>query len=223
MTDGLTSDEPGLPRPWEQQTGETDIAYGAFVIYRDLPTEQRSASRVRSEYGRSERLVERWRSRWFWVERARAWDAKLDAENRRAQVAARVKMGERQAVHAEMLQRALIAPVQALLVKLADLIDREELGRLTVPELLALSVMAGRVWPLAARAERDARGAPVPEYQPEPGDGDGGGAIADVPDTEDELAATWAALESAGLVPRPRELGPGENGHAPELENGHAD
>jgi hypothetical protein len=219
VSDGLTSDQPGLPRPYEQQVGETDVAYGAFVVYRSMPTNERSASRVASEYSRHVRLITRWRSRWFWVERARAWDAKVDEENRRAQVAARVKMGERQAVHAEMLQRALIAPVQALLVKLADLIDREELGRLTVPELLALSVMTGRVWPAAARAEREARGAPVPEYDP-PAEGDVA-EPATVLDSEEELAEIWLALEAAGLAPKPRELGPGTNGHGPE-ENGHA-
>lgn len=191
---------PELPDLWRQQPKETDVAYGAFVIYRDLKPTERSASRVRSEYGRSERLIERWRSTWFWVERARAYDAHLDEQHRKELLLERAKMGERQAAEAQVIQRVLFAPARALAVKLADLIDREELDRLTIGELYALSLASARLWPAVARAEREARGAPVPEYVPidEHPDVPAGGPVL----TEDFLAEVYLALEQAGVTPR---------------------
>lgn len=201
----MSAPTPPLPDPlelWRQQPNETDVAYGAFLIYRDLPADQRSASRVASEYGRHARLIERWRSRWYWVERARSYQHYQDREHRRSQQAERGKMAERQALEAQTIQRVLFAPVRALAVKLADMIDREELDNLTVAQLYELSMVSSRLWPMVARAEREARGAPLPEYVPpqdEIPDGDGAGGLVL---TEEFLADVHYALEQANLAPR---------------------
>ena len=59
---------------WQQQPGETDKAFRAFIAYRNLEPEERSLARVVSELGKSRSLMEQWSSKWSWVERARAWD-----------------------------------------------------------------------------------------------------------------------------------------------------
>lgn len=53
-------------------------AFAAFAEYRDLGSE-RSLNQVRIKLGKSQDLMERWSSRWSWVERAKAYDAHIDA------------------------------------------------------------------------------------------------------------------------------------------------
>lgn len=204
-----------LPDPlelWRQQPNETDVAYGAFLIYRDLPPNERSAARVGSEYGRHVRLIERWSSRWVWVERSRSYQHWLDREHRKKLVNERAKMSERQAAEAQAIQRVLFAPVRALVVKLADLIDADELDRMDVGQLYILSMASAKLWPAVARAEREARGAPLPpEYEPPvnpdaPADGGPDPLLL----TEDFLAEVHYALEQADLKPAPRQLAAGD-------------
>ncbi len=205
---------PPLRELWQQQPKESNVAYGAFLVYRDLPANERSPARVGSEYGRHVRLIERWSSAWFWVERVKSYTAFLDSEHRRKLVAERSVMGERQAAEAQVIQRVLFAPVRALAVKLADLIDREELDRLSVGDLYILSMASARLWPAVARAEREARGGHVPEYVPpdETPDAAGAGAVLD----EGFLAEVYLALEQAGIAPR--QIGDGSVDVAPSAE-----
>lgn len=211
----MLSDEPGLPRPWERQPAESKQAYYCFTVYRDLPPLERSGSRVASECSRTPRLISRWRADWSWVERSRAWDAHQDAVRRRGQLVEATKMGERQARHAQALQQAMIAPVHELLRRLGDVLEADQLKRLTIGDLMLLSVQTGRVWPAAARAERLARGAPQTDYaQFLPSDDDGELVPAEVADTDEHLAEVWLAMSEAGLEPR-LQLPP-----APAEENG---
>lgn len=199
---------PELPPLWHQQPKESNVAYGAFLVYRDLPPNNRSSQQVASEYARNWSLIRRWSARWFWVERVQAYDAFQAEEHRKGQLAERGKMSERQATEAQVIQRVLFAPVRALAVKLADLIDREELDQMPVADLYALSLASARLWPAVARAEREARGAPVPEYVPvdeTPEALPGGGLVL----TEEFLAEVHFALEQANLAPR--QLAPGDD------------
>lgn len=62
---------------WEMQPGESMIAYDAFRHYRDLGpsrTLRRSAEMV----GKTEGHLSDWSSKWLWVERVRAYDARMD-------------------------------------------------------------------------------------------------------------------------------------------------
>ena len=56
---------------WQQLPRETDKAYHAFATFRNLEPRDRSLARVVSELGKSRGLMERWSSRWSWVEGAR--------------------------------------------------------------------------------------------------------------------------------------------------------
>lgn len=57
----------------EQQPGESAKAYEAARLYFEFGAE-RSTSAVARKLGKSKSLIERWCSRWSWVERAAAWD-----------------------------------------------------------------------------------------------------------------------------------------------------
>ena len=67
----------GPEHPWLRHHDETAKAYAAFRFYRDLG-EQRSAVKVREQFGLVLRLVERWSSVHAWVLRTRLWDEHQD-------------------------------------------------------------------------------------------------------------------------------------------------
>jgi hypothetical protein len=74
--------------PWIRRSGESSPAYEAFLAYRDLGRDRsidRAALALKGGLspgdGRpSSGRLRGWSSRWRWVERARAWDAFLQAE-----------------------------------------------------------------------------------------------------------------------------------------------
>jgi hypothetical protein len=68
---------------FEQQPKESDKAYAAFALYLSLGPE-RSLDAVRQKLGKSARLIQRWSSRWQWVERLAAHSAHLAVIEREA-------------------------------------------------------------------------------------------------------------------------------------------
>src|SRR6516165_9563848 len=104
--------------PWEQQTGESSRAFGAFCVYRDLGPRRSLRAAAAAFYGRTaaaaERQVDKWSRAFSWVERACAWDRHLDAEARRAQEEARREMVERHVREARALQGKALERLRAL-------------------------------------------------------------------------------------------------------------
>ena len=70
---------------WERQLRESDEAYEAFQIYLSLGAE-RSIRTVAQRCTKNESLIKRWSSRDNWVERVRAYDNWLFAEENKAQL-----------------------------------------------------------------------------------------------------------------------------------------
>ena len=68
-------------KPWERQKGESEKAYEAFVAYRDMG-EKRTLIAVAEKLGKSDTLIRRWKDRWEWKERVRAYDNGLEKEAR---------------------------------------------------------------------------------------------------------------------------------------------
>lgn len=96
---------PGTPL-WERQTGEGDKAWEAFVIYRDLGPD-RSLRQVAKRLERSPGYLEELSRTKGWTERVAAWDAELDRQARKAQVAEITKMRKNHATLAvSMLTKA---------------------------------------------------------------------------------------------------------------------
>ena len=86
-------------KSWERQPGETNKAYYAFTLYRDMGY-QRSLAKVREKYGANyrrdvRRLIERWSSQHKWVERVSAYDDYLDLQKRKVHEAELEKMCKR--------------------------------------------------------------------------------------------------------------------------------
>jgi hypothetical protein len=146
--------------PSEKQPSESPQAHGAFLIYRDLMPGERSASRVASEYGRHVRLIERWRSKHGWVERAAAFDAEVDRRRRESMFQEAVEMGRRQAADAAAAQAAVMASVHELNARLGGPDGQAEMRDLGLAEVLALVTRAIPCFATAARVEREARGVP---------------------------------------------------------------
>lgn len=68
---------------WERQPGETDKAYAAFRLYRDMNPSTRSITAARQQSGKtSDRQWEEWSGKYAWVERAAAYDAWSDTIRR---------------------------------------------------------------------------------------------------------------------------------------------
>ncbi len=61
---------------WERRKGESEQAYEAFSIYRDLGL-QRSNAKVCEQLSKSRQLISRWKTQHDWDERARAYDNDL--------------------------------------------------------------------------------------------------------------------------------------------------
>lgn len=77
-----------MPQFWERQEGETDKAFDAFTIYRNLPERSLAkAAKVRAEMQGKSRVdvgqLERWSRDNDWVARAGAWDDHIDQLARR--------------------------------------------------------------------------------------------------------------------------------------------
>lgn len=118
--------------PWERQPGESEKAFQAFVIYRDLGPLVRSVRRVRetidkiasdaAEVGQeavksgplSRLLI--WSSKYSWVDRAEAWDAELDREFRDE----RLRSVRRMARSHDRLGRLILSKVRARFVAMTD-------------------------------------------------------------------------------------------------------
>jgi len=62
--------------PFEQQPKESAKAYAAFTEYLNLGP-QRSLAAVRQKLGKSRALIERWCSKFDWVERVNAYNAQM--------------------------------------------------------------------------------------------------------------------------------------------------
>lgn len=62
--------------PWERQQGEGEQAYQAFCVFRDLG-EKRTMPATVNKVGKYQSLLNEWKRKWNWEERARAYDNDL--------------------------------------------------------------------------------------------------------------------------------------------------
>lgn len=103
-------------KPWERQKGESEQAYEAFSKYRDMG-DKRAITAVAKELSKSRQLIERWKERWEWKERVRAYDNELEKEARKKAVADRKAMTERHIGIAMQLQKKALEALSTLSVE----------------------------------------------------------------------------------------------------------
>ena len=107
---------PKTDKPWERQKGESEKAYEAFAIYRDLG-EKRTFAAVAERLRKSDTLIRRWKEQWNWQERVRIYDNELEKEARAKAVKARKAMTERHIGIAMQLQKKALEALQELSVE----------------------------------------------------------------------------------------------------------
>lgn len=93
--------------PWDRQKDESEQAYEAFLAYRDMGA-NRSVAKVAQKCGKNKSLMDRWSSRWEWVERCRCWDNQLQKEAKKTAAAELKKMYQRHIKIAMQLQNVAI-------------------------------------------------------------------------------------------------------------------
>lgn len=103
-------------KPWERQKGESEKAYEAFAAYRDMGPE-RTVAAVVERLQKSRSLLDRWKERWDWKERARAYDNELEKEARAKAVKDRRAMTERHIGIAMQLQKKALEALGSLSVE----------------------------------------------------------------------------------------------------------
>lgn len=99
----------GLEEPehsWERQHNETDSAWDAFVVYRDLGPAKRSLAEVGRVQGKHRRNYFDWSSDWSWVRRCADYDAWMDRQTKLAEIEAIRDMKRRHVELALELQEA---------------------------------------------------------------------------------------------------------------------
>jgi hypothetical protein len=141
---------PVTPALWEQQPGEADKAFAAFVVYRDLGSRRSLDAVCRQLYRGTQTVrkrdatgrVQQWSATFRWVARARAWDEEKDRRGREAEIDAVRQMHRRHAEEATEFQRKAL----------------ERLRQIPLEELDAPDVI--RFYVEAVRVERTARGEP---------------------------------------------------------------
>ena len=97
-------------QPWERQPGESEPAFAAFTVYRDM-AEKRSLREVGRQLGKSRALIERWSSKWNWQERVRAYDNDLQKQQHVQAIKNSKKMAER---HIDIALQMQVKALQAL-------------------------------------------------------------------------------------------------------------
>jgi hypothetical protein len=114
----MTKPAPTGPGPGERQPKETAVAFEAFRCYLEMGP-SRSVAKVGQALGKSKTLIDRWSSRWGWVERVRqveSRDAALVDESRATELA---KHAQRQARQAQVHAAASTLVAQELLERVA--------------------------------------------------------------------------------------------------------
>lgn len=151
---------------WERLPGETNKAFRAFCIYRDL-RQNRSFAQVQAKLGKkSKSYIAHWSKKNKWVERVKSFDDDEDRILRLKHQESIQKMNERQAQQAETFQRILFLPVTAISDRLRKDKDNktpaiEDLNKLNTLELIELIGQLSRNYGNLVNIERIARGVPT--------------------------------------------------------------
>jgi hypothetical protein len=163
--------------------GESQAAFQAYTLYRDLGPADRSLSEVTKrlqDANRETRLVfesghkkatakpgkhsgqiSLWSRKFRWVERAQAWDDYVDKQRLKRQVSAIEKMAERHANQMQVAGQALMAPILAFARALQDPMRAVALETAPLNELMELSMVSSRLLPKVQESERLSRGVKI--------------------------------------------------------------
>jgi hypothetical protein len=136
--------------PWDRCRGERGSAWGAFQAYRDMGS-ARSLRSISKQLGRSFATISKMSSRWWWQERVRHWDNKLNGEMLEAQIEEVRDMAK---FHANLSRQTLNLVARRIVGDPAAGVDPLDPGKLTAGDI-------ARLLSVAAGLERLSRGEPT--------------------------------------------------------------
>lgn len=117
--------------PWERQVGEKDEPWEAFQIY--FKQEKRNAQTVADGLHKSYTLIRRWKKRWNWEERCRAYDNALLREEFEE-----IKKGQKRTARNKM---AFAAKLQNLGLTAISNVDASKLTEKDLPLIMKMFQM----------------------------------------------------------------------------------
>jgi hypothetical protein len=131
-------------RAWDRLPGESSKAYHHFCIYRDMGG-SRSLRQMAGIPGCTSvrRQLNRWSSRWQWVERCQQYDDYLEYQLRTQQEKERREMSKRHAKIAMLGQNILVKGMEELLAKVQS--GKHNLAPAELARLMDVSVKVERL------------------------------------------------------------------------------
>lgn len=117
--------------PWERQPGESEKAFAAFEIYRDLGDE-RSIRAVVQRCNKSASLIGRWSAAYRWVDRAAAYDNDLQRQIH--------KKARKQAADANTRHVQISMQLQKKALEALNLMQPEDMTPKDTKEILRLAI-----------------------------------------------------------------------------------
>lgn len=130
--------------PWDRQKGESEKAYEAFAVYRDMG-EERTVSAVVKKLEKSRTLIDRWKKNYQWEERVRLYDNWLEKKARQKVVKNRQDMIDRHIQIAQNLQGKAMSALQNA--------DSDRMSFKDIREILKIATELERVTQGMAEAE----------------------------------------------------------------------
>ena len=116
-----------MPQPWERQPEETNKAWNAFRLYRDMEPAERSTQEVANKLLlNSTRHIREWCTEHNWVARAGAYDAHVDELKRNQRERERLAASERRIQLAKNMQLVGGAKIQEIGKKIQDALSKGE-------------------------------------------------------------------------------------------------
>lgn len=146
--------QPAIDRDeYDRQPGETDKAWNAFTIYRDLGL-SRTHVKTREILGKTTgyaRVIEEWSSKWGWKVRIEAWDREKDRVARRAELAEVEEMRKRHIQLATNLIGLGAVELNKLIKLVRQNVENNELSAIEVLKVIEAGIKLER----ATRGEPD--------------------------------------------------------------------
>jgi len=131
-------------QPWDRQIGESSKAYSHYCIYRDMGV-SRSLRHMAGLPGCTSvrRQLNRWSSRWGWVERCQKYDDHLLHQDRLRQEKERRDMVSRHAKIAVLSQNLVVKGIEKLVAEVEQ--GRRDLSASDASRLLDVAVKIERL------------------------------------------------------------------------------
>ena len=136
---------------WEQQPKESDPAYAAFSLYRDMG-KKRTVSAVVKECGKNRSLIDRWHKGHNWAARCRAYDNSIDEEARKS---AAKEAADNRKTHLQIAAQLQLKALNAL-----NLLAPEDMTPRDIKEMLKLALEVENNLVLEKAPQEDANATP---------------------------------------------------------------